>query len=231
MPRQEQNDRLAVVSKPVWDLATRIFHWLLVALLAICYISADQGRFDVHIPAGQALLVLITARIVWGFCGSDSSRFRKFLNIQSIPAYLKTLFRRSPDRHPGHNPLGGLWIVTFLVLLLVHIGLGLFATDIDLLNEGPLSYLVSFEAAREAAELHDLMMNILILMIVIHLLAILFHQFYKRENLTKSMITGTSMLHADTAAPEMVPVRRALIVLLASTVGVLGTIEVITAVF
>ena len=94
---------------PVWDRPTRIFHWVLVLLVVVCYLSGRNGRFDIHIPAGQALLVLVAARILWGFAGTASSRFRSFVRpVREIAAYLPTMLQREPDGRAGHNPLGGL---------------------------------------------------------------------------------------------------------------------------
>ena len=137
---------------PVWDRPTRIFHWVLVLLVVVCYLSGRNGRFDIHIPAGQALLVLVAARILWGFAGSASSRFRSFVRpVREIAAYLPTMLRREPDGRAGHNPLGGLSVVAMLLVLAVQASLGLFAVDVDGLNDGPLNFLVSYDAAREAA--------------------------------------------------------------------------------
>ena len=75
--RDEAGERERPV--PVWDRPTRVFHWVLVLLFVVCYVSADQGRFDIHVVAVQALLILVVARIAWGFLGSDTALFRNFL--------------------------------------------------------------------------------------------------------------------------------------------------------
>jgi len=217
---------------PVWDRPTRIFHWVLVALLVVLYLSGRNDRFDIHIAAGQALLVLVVARIVWGFVGSASSRFRALVRPwREIAAYVPTLVRREPGGHPGHNPLGGLSVVAMLLVLLVQTGLGLFAVDVDGLYEGPLSYLVSYEAAREAAVFHGRVVDLLLILVVLHLAAVLFYLLYKRENLTRSMLTGRGRLAPGKTAPRLVSAWRALVVLLLSAAAVLGGIEIAARVF
>ncbi len=217
---------------PVWDRPTRIFHWVLVVLVVVCYLSGRNGRFDIHIPAGQALLVLVAARIIWGFAGSASSRFRAFIRpVREIAAYLPTVLRREPDGRAGHNPLGGLSVVAMLLVLAVQAGLGLFAVDVDGLNDGPLSFLVSYDAAREAAELHAMVVDGLLILVGLHLLAVLFHLLYKRENLTRAMLTGRGRLAEGQAPPRIVSDLRALLVLALAAVAVLGGIEVATRVF
>jgi len=217
---------------PVWDRPTRVFHWVLVVLVVVCYLSGRNGRFDIHIPAGQALLVLVAARILWGFAGSASSRFRAFIRpVREIAAYLPTLVRREPDGRAGHNPLGGLSVVAMLLVLVVQASLGLFAVDVDGLNDGPLSFLVSYDAAREAAELHAMVVDGLLILVGLHIAAVLFHLLYKRENLTKAMLTGRGRLAAGQTPPRLVSDRRALLVLVLAAAAVLGGIEVAARVF
>ena len=217
---------------PVWDRPTRVFHWVLVVLVVVCYLSGRNGRFDIHIPAGQALLVLVAARILWGFAGSASSRFRAFVRpVREIAAYLPTLVRREPDGRAGHNPLGGLSVVAMLLVLVVQASLGLFAVDVDGLNDGPLSFLVSYDAAREAAELHAMVVDGLLILVGLHIAAVLFHLLYKRENLTKAMLTGRGRLAAGQTPPRLVSDRRALLVLVLAAAAVLGGIEVAARVF
>ena len=211
----------------IWDLPTRIFHWVLVALVVVCYLSGDNGRFDIHIPAGQALLVLVFARVLWGFVGSEPSRFRAFVRpVREIAAYVRTLGKRAPGHHPGHNPLGGLSVVAMLAVLLLQAGLGIFAVDVDGYNEGPLSFLVSYDAAREAAELHGDVVDVLLILVGLHLAAILFYRLWKREKLVKPMATGRATLPADgRPAPRLVSAWRALLVLAIAAAVILGGIE------
>ena len=211
----------------IWDLPTRIFHWVLVALVVVCYLSGDNGRFDIHIPAGQALLVLVFARVLWGFVGSEPSRFRAFVRpVREIAAYVRTLGKRAPGHYPGHNPLGGLSVVAMLAVLLLHAGLGVFAVDVDGYNEGPLSFLVSYDAAREAAELHGDVVDVLLILVGLHLAAILFYRLWKRERLVKPMVTGRAALPAaGRSAPRLVSAWRALLVLSIAAAAILGGIE------
>ena len=64
------------------------------------------------------MLTLLLFRLVWGFIGSETARFRHFL-VSPVKA-LQTLrgFRqRGPDTQVGHNPAGG-WMVLVMLLLL-----------------------------------------------------------------------------------------------------------------
>lgn len=207
----------------IWDRPTRVFHWLLVALFTACYLSGWFGRLDIHVKAGQALLVLVAARVVWGFAGSESARFRTFVRPwREVAAALGALAHRAPGGYAGHNPLGGLSVVAMLLALLTQAGLGLFAADVDGLYEGPLSFLVSYDAARAAAEWHATVVDALLALVGLHLAAVAYHFAYKRENLVKPMLTGWARLPSARAAPRLVSDRRALLVLALTAAAVVG---------
>ena len=211
---------------PIWDRPTRVFHWVLAILFVVCFVSGRNGEFDIHIPAGQALLVLVVARIVWGLVGSETSRLATLVRSPAtILAYVRTVPRRVPDRYGGHNPLGGLSVVAMLALLLLQTGLGLFAADVDGLHEGPLSFLVSYDLAREASELHAIVVDILLGLVGLHLAAILFHLVYKRENLTGAMVTGRGPVPAGFREPRIAGDGRAVLVLAIAAAIVIGGIE------
>ena len=186
----------------VWDLPTRLFHWLLVALIAFSWWSADNGEIEWHIWSGIAVLTLLVFRLLWGFVGSSTARFASFIRGPgTVGAYL-----RNPEswRSPGHNPLGGLSVLALLGMTALQVALGLVAVDEDGLNEGPLASLVSTDIADAARELHEAMFNILLALIILHVAAILYYRLFKRRRLVGPMITGRAELD-----PEAQPMRPA----------------------
>jgi len=40
----------------VWDLPTRVFHWLLVLLIPASYVSMKLNKMDLHMALGHAML-------------------------------------------------------------------------------------------------------------------------------------------------------------------------------
>jgi cytochrome b len=172
----------------VWDLPIRLFHWLIVAAIAISWWSAENRLMNVHRYSGYTLLGLLIFRIYWGIVGSPTARFAQFIRGPgSVVRYV-----REPSAHaaPGHNPLGAWSVIAMLVLLVAQVTIGLFVTDIDGLESGPLSYLVSFEASRTLAEAHEIIFNVLLALIALHIAAILFYLFARRTNLIGAMVTG-----------------------------------------
>ena len=105
----------------------------------------------------------------------------------------------------GHNPLGGLSATALLLLLAAQIAIGLFAQDVDGIESGPLSYLVSYDTADAARGLHHLLFNVLLGFIALHVAAILFYLVVKRDNLIGPMITGSKAMAAGVVPPRFAP--------------------------
>jgi cytochrome b len=172
----------------IWDLPTRLFHWLLVVLIGFMWWSGKAGRMDLHMLAGSVVLGLLVFRILWGFIGGSTARFAYF--IKGPRAVMSYLNGRAAHV-VGHNPLGGWSVATMLLLLTVQVGLGLFASDPDGLDAGPLSHFVNFDSAVKLGHNHDLLFNILLAFIGLHVAAILFYAVVKRDNLVSPMLHGS----------------------------------------
>lgn len=175
---------------PLWDLPTRIVHWALVVLLLVSWFSGGENM-QIHRWSGYGVLGLLVFRLWWGVAGGSTARFASFLKGPgATAAYLKTVGARTPGEAAGHNPLGAWSVVAMIAVMLVQVGLGLFASDIDGLESGPLSHLVDFDASRTAAELHELSFRVLQALVALHILAIAYYWVWKRQNLIGAMITG-----------------------------------------
>jgi cytochrome b len=186
----------------VWDWPVRVVHWLFVLCVAVSWWSAEKRMMDVHLYSGYTLLGLLVFRIYWGFAGSATARFSQFVRgPKAIAEYLRHPPVPPP---PGHNPLGGWSVVTLLALLTTQVILGLFVTDIDGLESGPLSYLVSFETSRLLADIHEVVFNVLLGFVALHIAAILFYLFVRRTNLIGAMLTGRRRAEAVAASTSLV---------------------------
>ena len=188
----------------VWDLPVRLFHWLLVLLIIVMFVTGKLGGnwLEWHKRAGFFVLGLIIFRIIWGFAGSHHSRFVNFLRgPKAVIAYLKSATHKNSAQHVGHNPLGALSIVTMLGVLLLQAVMGLFAND-DLMLEGPFAQLVSKAVSDQMTTLHKLNSTVILVLTAVHLAAVAVAFFYKKENLVTPMITGNKMLSANAATPS-----------------------------
>ena|SRR5690349_10868788 len=180
----------------VWDIPTRLTHWLIVVLVALSWWTAETGRLEWHRWSGYVLLGLLIFRVYWGFVGSSTARFASFVRgPRAILGYLKGGVASAV----GHNPLGALSVVALLLLLVAQIALGLFAVDIDGIESGPLSLYVSFEAGRVASHWHCDLFNVLLGLIALHLVAVAWYVFFRKQPLVAAMVRG------DRAYPEPRP--------------------------
>ena len=183
----------------IWDLPTRIFHWLLVLLIPFMWWTAEEERLDLHIIGGTTILGLLVFRLIWGLIGSSTARFANF--VKGPRGVLSYLSGRAVHVL-GHNPLGGLSVLAMLGLLSLQVGLGLFATDDDGLEEGPLAHLISLDAAEEVADLHEDLFDVLLVLIGVHVAAILFYALVQRKNLVGPMIGGSGDAPENAAPME-----------------------------
>lgn len=170
----------------VWDAPTRLFHWTVVCLVFLSWLSADQGYMRVHLYCGLTLLALLLFRIGWGLVGSTTARFSDFLHPpRKVVAYL----RGGAGLYAGHNPAGGLMVVALICVLLVQAATGLFAND-GLHFSGPLALLISDETSSRLTWLHGWIFDLILLLVWCHVVAVGFYLFVKGDNLVKAFITG-----------------------------------------
>jgi len=201
----------------VWDLPTRLFHWLVVALVPAAYLTWRLNWMDWHAWVGDSLLALLIFRVLWGFFGSDTARFSYFLASPGTAArHLAQIFRREPDVQAGHNPAGGWMVLLLLALLLGQTLTGLYV-DNDVANEGPLTELSPARIANMVTALHDkLLWDALLAAAALHVLAIVVYGLAKRHNLLVPMITGRKRLPESVPAPRMALPTRALVLFAAA---------------
>jgi cytochrome b len=190
----------------VWDLPIRLFHWTLVVLMVVSYISAQAGGdwMKLHFWSGYTILTLLLFRIAWGFLGSTTARFTHFVKgpVAAID-HLKELAGTDRPRDVGHNPLGGAMVIALLLGVLLQVVAGLFSADTDEGTvSGPLANLLPDKWIERATALHHFWINILLVLIALHILAALLYLVWKRQNLIGAMFTGHKRLD-DVVAPGM----------------------------
>ena len=175
----------------VWDLPTRVFHWLLVACVVLLVITGHVGgdAMQWHARLGYTVLTLLLFRLAWGFIGGHWSRFRSFLYApSSVLAYLGG--RAHPDHLVGHNPLGAGSVFAMLLLLLAQVGTGLVSDD-EIAFTGPLNRFVKNSTALAATWYHKAVGQWLVIaLVVVHVAAIAYYLVKKRENLVRPMVVG-----------------------------------------
>ena len=190
----------------IWDVPTRVFHWLLATLVAGAYLTQETGQLDRHMTIGYVVLTLVLFRIIWGLIGSDTSRFVNFVPTPGgIARYLRGLVRGRPPKTAGHNPLGALLVYAMLGLVAFQAGTGLFAND-AVFTEGPLAKLVDDETSNRLTDLHETSFWILLGLIGVHITANFTYEIVFRQPLIQAMVFGKKPLPADQPAPRLRPV-------------------------
>jgi cytochrome b len=214
----------AVTRVRIWDLPTRLFHWTLLVLVVTSFVTGRIGgnAMKWHMLSGYTILTLIVFRLLWGMAGSHYARFAEFVRgPRAVLAYLLDTVRGTATSHAGHNPLGALSVLALLAALLLQASTGLFSND-DIANEGPLAKLVSGAVSEILTSIHRFNKYIILGLVALHLAAIAFYYFAKRENLVRPMITGDR--HGIQAPPAVddLQLRLRALVLLALAAGLIA---------
>jgi cytochrome b len=186
----------------VWDLPTRLFHWALVACVIGLVITGHVGgaAMQWHARLGYAVLALLLFRICWGFIGGRWSRFSSFVHSpRSVVAHLSG--QAHPDHLVGHNPLGALSVLAMLAFLLAQVGTGLIGDD-EISFTGPLNRFVDNAQGLAATWYHKRIGQwVIVGLVVLHIAAVLFYLWKKRENLIRPMLHGDKTI-AGAVAPS-----------------------------
>lgn len=207
----------------VWDLPTRLFHWLLALTIVGSVISAKIGgnAMSWHFRFGYVVFTLLAFRLLWGLVGGRWSRFGSFIYApRTVLRYLRGETRAGERFDVGHNPLGSLSVLALLALLAAQVGTGLVADD-EIANLGPLNRFVSSATALRATAWHEQWGQGLILgLVVLHVAAILFYLLHKKIDLVRPMVSGDKALPAATpASADGLPQRLLALALLAACAG------------
>ncbi len=162
----------------IWDFPVRVFHWLLALNFAVAWFTAESEAWRlVHVTAGYTVAALVAFRLVWGLIGTRHARFSSFVRgPRAAWDYLKnTLGGRHPE-HAGHNPAGALAIAGLLTLAALTAASGWAFYD-----EWGGEWL---------GELHEVLANTMLGLVLLHLAAVLVTSLLVRDNLVRAMWTG-----------------------------------------
>jgi len=135
----------------VWDLPTRLFHWinfttvvLLVLVgtlmlfkkdLGITSLDAKIAIKELHVLIGYVFVLNLMVRLLWGFVGNRFSRWSTIFPgtafTGTLSAYVASIKNGNPQQFLGHNPLGRLAVIFIMLLLIVQAGTGLIRAGTD----------------------------------------------------------------------------------------------------
>ena len=162
----------------IWDPLVRLFHWSLVASIAIAWITAEEWD-RLHEQVGYLALGLVAFRVVWGFVGTRYARFANFVRGPStVLAYAGDVLGGRDRRYLGHNPLGALMILA-LVLSVAATGITgwLMTTD-------------AFWGSEAMEEVHEAFAVLILCLAAVHVGGVVLSGMRHGENLIHAMVTG-----------------------------------------
>lgn len=164
----------------VWDLPTRLLHWVFTAafigaFLIAQFVDDDSGRFAWHMFFGAVIFFSVVLRIVWGFVGSRWARFRTLrIRPADLFSYFQGVLKGGAPREAGHNPASAAVSLLLLALGLVVPALGL---GISVVGES-------------VEDLHKLFAWIFAAAALIHILGVVVDAFQHDDSIAMSMIDG-----------------------------------------
>lgn len=214
MPHGTRENRQVVV----WDVAVRLFHWLIVALVAAAYVTWRLNWMGWHVYIGETVLALVLFRLAWGLVGSETARFTRFIaSPRAALRHLSELPHREPDVQVGHNPAGGWMVMLMLVLLLGQTLTGILDNN-DVADVGPLTGILPAWALNLIDTLHTVLWEALLAAVALHVAAIVIYAVVKGQNLLRPMLTGRKQLPGTQTAPRLGSPVLALLLLAGSAV-------------
>ena len=192
----------------VWDLPTRLFHWVLALAVVGSVVTAKIGGNATvwHFRLGYLVLGLLLFRLVWGVVGGHWSRFATFVRGPgTVLRYLRGQTRPGEHLDVGHNPLGAGSVLALLTILAVQVGTGLIADD-EIASVGPLNRFVDTATGLAATAWHKTGGQwIIIGLVVLHIAAIVFYKVRHGKDLVGPMVRGDKQLaeYAPASADDM----------------------------
>lgn len=179
----------------VYDLPTRLFHWLFAGFFITAFaianlIDDDSARFSLHMLAGLGMSFVIVLRLIWSLVGTRHARLTDLaLNPKQLIGYLNGMFSGNRRRWIGHNPAS-----SWAAVAMVGLALGLGATGYLMTIGVGISWL---------QDAHELMANALLAVVLLHIGGVAAHVLRHRDHLETSMVTGRK----QTLASDQRPVR------------------------
>ena len=162
----------------VWDVPTRVFHWLLAICFAGAWLTSESERLQmIHYAFGYSAVAIVLFRLLWGFIGTKYARFHQFIKgPKEMVGHAKGLLGGHQHITPGHNPVGGI-VMLGLMLAILLIGLTGFWTVKEFLGD--------FMSGA-----HEAIASLALGLVIIHIAAAVIMSLLQKENLVRAMLNG-----------------------------------------
>lgn len=150
-----------------WDSPLLFTHWLLAFCFIGVLITQDSEKFRlVHVTMGYTMLGIVSFRLIWGFIGSKYARFETIKpRLLRAPKNIQSILYGKKQLSIGLNAIGYLAAYVLMSLIILVSASG---------------HLIFNEIGPEIiSEFHELIGNLLISVVVIHVGSILLNASYK----------------------------------------------------
>lgn len=165
----------------VYDLPTRVFHWLFAGLFVGAFFIAkviddESPSYSIHMLLGLILAFAVFLRIIWGFVGSRYARFSSFaLKPSALIQYFKQFIGGETIRTLGHNPAS-----SWAAIIMMSLGLGLAITG----------YLMTTGNKEAFEDLHELLANTFLVVAIAHVAGVILHSLRHKDWIGLAMVNG-----------------------------------------
>lgn len=188
-----------------WDPIVKLTHWGIVAAVIGNALVTEEGS-GWHIWIGYGLAALLALRLLWGLVGPREARFGAFPpSLARASHHVGEIRRGEVTHHASHNPLGALMVYAIWGTLLVVIGTGVamsgpppadpWAESGEHGSGEPEEREEGGEGEGEEeegplGELHEIAVNLLYVLIVLHLMGVVFETRRSGPQIARSMLPG-----------------------------------------
>jgi cytochrome b len=168
----------------IWDVPTRVIHWMLTAGLLVAFLIAQVGgeesrAFDYHAIIGLAVGLVLALRLIWGVVGTRHARFTSYVfSPAELFRYAWSVVTPGRSlRYTGHNPATSWAALVMFGLLAVVI----------------LTGVMMGQGIKAAEDIHVVSVYVLLTVVGAHVVGVLLHSVRHRENLIMGMIDGRKL--------------------------------------
>lgn len=167
----------------IWDIQTRVFHWLIAIPVFMNFILEDGNRL--HKALGYLALAGLILRIVWGLSTKGHSSFSALpLKWSELTSYLTSLRSKQAIPYLGHNPLAT-WVYIGIWTNVVLLGLSGFMMGLD-----------AFWGEEWLEEIHETLALIMKILVLLHFTGIIFDSIKFKRKTWLGMINGKKELNS-----------------------------------
>lgn len=195
-----------------WDPVVRLTHWLIVAGVVVNALVTEEGSSP-HVWVGYVIASTLALRLIWGVMGPAEARFSAFPpSPRRVLAHLGDIAAGRSTEHPSHNPLGALMVYAIWGTLAAIVVSGIImaapggghdeggaaraaavtfntpAVPDD--DEGDEAQGHEDEAESPLAELHEVAVNLLYVLIVLHIAGVAFETRRSGRHILMAMLPG-----------------------------------------